>query len=237
MTNQQMMLRITGYTDCCSVRPGDEISFHVHSEFNESYQVDIVRLIHGDTNPEGPGLKERVVRTSVNGRYQGHHQPVHAGSYILVPNDPRFDLESFTLCAYVYPTTPVVDCENVPVGMQAIISKWDAKTNTGYGLFINEKGALTLRIGRGRGKTADFSTKKPLFRKVWYQIGASYDAASGEVRIWQTPHITITNGGHGLSMLHPVEDTAGSARYRASLGPPRSTSAPFLIAASSAQIQ
>jgi N,N-dimethylformamidase len=189
MTNQQMMLRITGYTDRCSVRPGDEISFHVHSEFNEPYQADIVRLIHGDTNPEGPGFKEKLVRTAVNGRYRGRNQPVHAGSYILVPNDSRFDVQSFTLCAYVYPTTPVVDCENVPVGMQAIVSKWDAKTNTGYGLFINEKGELTVRIGRGRGGSVDYSTKKPMFRKVWYQVGASYDAASGEVRIWQTPHV------------------------------------------------
>ena len=50
---QDSMLRITGYSDKCSVTPGDEITFYVHSEFGESYQSDIVRLINGDTNPEG----------------------------------------------------------------------------------------------------------------------------------------------------------------------------------------
>ena len=47
------MLRITGYSDKYSVCPGEEIKFYVNSEKNEDYQVDIVRLIHGDTNPEG----------------------------------------------------------------------------------------------------------------------------------------------------------------------------------------
>ena len=67
---QDYLLRITGYTDRCSVAPGDEIKFYVHSEFGESYRADIVRLINGDTNPEGPGFKERVVRTPVNGNHR-----------------------------------------------------------------------------------------------------------------------------------------------------------------------
>ena len=59
MTDRQdHMLRITGYSDRLSVRPGEDITFYVHSEDEESYRVDIVRLIHGDTSPEGPGFKE-----------------------------------------------------------------------------------------------------------------------------------------------------------------------------------
>ncbi len=236
-TSQQLMLRVTGYTDRCSVRPGDEVTFFVHSEFNEPYQADIVRLIHGDTNPEGPGFKEKLVRTSTNRRYRGQHQAVHAGSYVMVPHDPRLDVQSFTLCAYIYPTTPVVDTEGVAVGAQAIISKWHARTGTGYGLFINESGELALRIGRGRGQVEEYSTRKPLFRKVWYKVAATFDAARGEIRVWQTPFVTIANGGHGPSMLHPLEDTAGSARYRARRAGPRASDCPLLIAASTAETQ
>ena len=47
---QELMLRITGYTDKCSVRPGDDVSFHIHSELNESYDVQMVRLIHGEAD-------------------------------------------------------------------------------------------------------------------------------------------------------------------------------------------
>ena len=166
---QDYMLRITGYSDKFSVRPGDDISFHVHSEYNESYQADIVRLIHGDTNPEGPGYKEELIHTAVSDMYPGKHQEMHIGGYIMVPHDDRFNLSSFTMCAYIYPTTPVVDTEGVPVGVQSILSKWDAEHDTGYGMFINEQGELCLKIGHGPGKIEEFSTGKPLFRKMWYK--------------------------------------------------------------------
>ena len=42
---QESMLRITGYSDKFSARPGEEISFYVNSEFDEQYQADIVRML------------------------------------------------------------------------------------------------------------------------------------------------------------------------------------------------
>ncbi|SVD76547.1 uncharacterized protein METZ01_LOCUS429401, partial [marine metagenome] len=36
---QECMLRIAGYSDRFSVRPGEEIKFYVNSEFNEDYQA------------------------------------------------------------------------------------------------------------------------------------------------------------------------------------------------------
>ena len=45
------MLRITGYSDKYSVCPGTSVKFYVNSERNEDYDVQMVRLIHGDTNP------------------------------------------------------------------------------------------------------------------------------------------------------------------------------------------
>ncbi len=236
-TRQDMMLRITGYTDRCSVRPGEDVTFHVNAEYDEGYEATIVRLIHGDTNPEGPGFKEKVVRAPVNQHYKGHHQPMYAGSYVMVPDDVRLNLQSFTLCAYLFPTTPLVDTEGVAVGAQAILSKWDARANTGYGLFINEDGELALRLGRGKGKVEEVSTGKPLFRKVWYRVGASFDAKTGEVVVWQIPHVTITNGGHGMALLHPADDTSGLVRKKLKGGAPASNDAPFLMAASSLKAQ
>ena len=79
MTQQDLMLRITGYSDKFSARPGETIGFHVNSELGESYQADIVRLIHGDTNPDGPGYKEEEIASSVSGTYEGEHQPLLIG--------------------------------------------------------------------------------------------------------------------------------------------------------------
>ena len=45
---------IVGYADHLRVQPGDTIKFMVSSE-RPRYRADIVRLIHGDANPKGPG--------------------------------------------------------------------------------------------------------------------------------------------------------------------------------------
>ena len=47
------MLRITGYSDRYSACPGETIQFYVNSEKAERYDAHLVRVIHGDTNPEG----------------------------------------------------------------------------------------------------------------------------------------------------------------------------------------
>src|SRR3989304_10014248 len=120
------------------------IRFYVHCEHEESYRADIVRLIHGDTNPDGPGYKEEVIGTAVNGEYPGRPQAIHAGSYLFVPGVRHFDLDSFTLLALVYPTTPAK-------GVQGIVTKWSGPDETGYGLFIGERGELSLWLGRGPG--------------------------------------------------------------------------------------
>ena len=127
----------------------------------------------------------------------------------MVPHCELFNVSSFTIFAYIYPTTPVVDVEGVNVGSQAIISKLDVQRETGYGIFINDEGELCLRIGHGSGKVEEFSTGKPLFRKIWYKVGASFDANSGKIMVFQRPFVTNTNGGHGMSMLNPMEDTMG----------------------------
>jgi len=100
------MLRITGYSDNYSILPGGKVRFYVNSEHSESYDVQMVRLIHGDTNPEGPGYKEEEIAAPCNGRYDGRNQRIHGGSYVIIPQDARLNVQSFTLQAYIFPTTP-----------------------------------------------------------------------------------------------------------------------------------
>lgn len=218
-------LGITGYSDRFSVRPGETIRFYVHSENEEPYQADVVRLIHGDTNPEGPGYKEGIIETPVSGEYPGRHQAIHAGSYIFVPRSEHFNVGSFTLLALIYPTTPTK-------GVQGILTKWSGSDEAGYGLFIDEQGGLSLWIGRGSGAVERFSSGKPLFRKIWYLAAASFDATTGRVHLCQEPIVTSTNCGHGMSLVHPIQDTSARVETQGSPGAPRANESPFLIAAS-----
>lgn len=47
--------KIFGYADRISVKPGDDISFYVHADGTARAEAQLVRLIHGDAHPAGPG--------------------------------------------------------------------------------------------------------------------------------------------------------------------------------------
>ena len=214
------MLRITGYSDRYSIHPGDEIKFYVNSEKGEDYDAKLVRLIHGDTNPEGPGYKEEEIAAPFDRIYKGRNQKIHGGSYVIVPHDARMTVESFTIQAFVFPTTPTK-------GPQGILTKWVG--DTGYGLFIDENAHLALRIGAG-GTVRTIASGKPLLRKVWYLAAASYDARTGAVRLYQEPVVTSANGGLGMALLHPAEETTAEVSGSCDIAP-GANDAPFLMAA------
>ncbi|HTY55734.1 MAG TPA: hypothetical protein VMB26_11060, partial [Candidatus Binataceae bacterium] len=136
-------MKIVGYSDKLSVFPGDEIKFMVSVDGGAEFEAEIVRLIHGDTNPAGPGFKEQVVKTTAAGKYPGRKQEIDAGSYGLVADNAVLqNLESFALQAMVWPTTP-------GKGAQGIITKWEGAKNSGYALVVDEKGCLALWLGDG----------------------------------------------------------------------------------------
>ena len=219
------MLRITGYSDKYSVCPGDDVKFYVNSEENEVYDAQIVRLIHGDTNPEGPGYKEEEIGGTCNKAYPGRNQRIHAGSYVIVPQDERLNVESFTLQCYIFPTTP-------EKGRQGLLTKWVEENKSGFGLFIDESGCLSAEIGDGRGLVTKVSSEKKLLRKVWYLAAVSYDARTGSLTLYQEPVVTSTNGGLGIGLLNPAEDTTAVVESRNSMRP-GINDAPFLMGASS----
>ena len=55
--------KLTGYTDVVSVTEGETVQFMLSAEGATEVQVEIVRLIHGDEHPEGPGFIEEVVKS------------------------------------------------------------------------------------------------------------------------------------------------------------------------------
>ena len=136
------MMKITGYADKISAVPGETIRFMVNSEAGKRYRTDIVRVICGDENPDGPGYREKVVNTAANGTYKSRKQVIHAGSFVEIGDSDMLDgLESFTMQAFIWPTTP-------EIGTQAIISKWRDRDKAGAALIITkENGSLALCLG------------------------------------------------------------------------------------------
>ena len=77
-------MRLTGYADKFGVHPGDTIRFHVNCDGPKQYDAQLVKMIHGDTNPRGPGFIEKKLKASFNGTYKGRKQVIHSGSYGFV---------------------------------------------------------------------------------------------------------------------------------------------------------
>ena len=110
-------MNLVGYTDRLTAAPGDTVRFMVSSH-HPRFRADLVQLIHGDESPAGPGYKERQVPSAIDGHYPGRPKPIHSGSYVHIPAHPALNaLTSFTLTAWIYPTTPAN-------GLQGLITRW-----------------------------------------------------------------------------------------------------------------
>ena len=195
-------MKITGYADTLSAAPGETISFMVNCELPR-YRVEVVRVICGDTNPAGPGVKEEVVKTPVSKTYAGRRQTIEAGSYVTIPNRPPLeDLDSFSLQAFIWPTTPTK-------GRQVIAARFRDRDKAGFALVISEHDAsLAVVLGDGQGHEEVLATQRPLLNRSWYFVAVSYDARTRRVCLYQEPLSSYP----GVSDAAAVELTATTRR-------------------------
>jgi N,N-dimethylformamidase len=190
-------MNVVGYADRLSVQPGETIKFMVSCKL-PSYRADVVHLIHGDTNPEGPGFKERLIRTTVSREYAGREQAINNGSYILVPDNPLLNqTASITLQGWVYPTT-------LDKGTQAIITKWSADDGMGYGLFVEDDGSLALWLGNESGQVDKLRTGTPMHGGRWYFVAGVYDAERQRVLLYQEPVVSWPRDGSNAVVEQPT---------------------------------
>src|SRR5688572_12241462 len=137
-----MTIPLLGYSDRLTAAPGDTIRFMVSCDAPE-YQSRLVRLIHGDTNPAGPGFKQLEIDSAMDGSRRGKHEDIHSGSYVEIPLPEGIASGSFSFTVFAYPTLP-------GRGAQVIAERH------GWTLHLDESGALALTIG-----SATFSTGAP----------------------------------------------------------------------------
>jgi N,N-dimethylformamidase len=162
------MTTLMAYADAISVRSGESVGFKVSCEGAADYNVRIVRLLSPEAGPDAPPFRTEPVETPANGTYPARFQPLHAGSWAMVPPHPAIErLRSFTVQAMIWPTTP-------DKGRQAIIGTWNETDRSGFGLMIGDDGCVELRLG-----STVLSSGVRLLGRKWYFVSASYDSATG----------------------------------------------------------
>lgn len=174
------MLKIVGYPDRYSVAPGEKIAFKVSLEEGTHFEARLVRVIHGDCNPEGPGLKFKHIPSPADGRYPGKSQRVDAGSYMAVDHFPALASEPFTFFAMVWPTL-------LRRREQTLLAQWDAKSASGFRIEVLDGGELAVTFGDGSGKLATLKSGRKMLERQWYAIAVSVDPTSGAVTLSQRP--------------------------------------------------
>lgn len=176
------LLRLTGYGSKWSVEQGDSVGFHVNCDGPMSYRAELVKLIHGDTHPSGPGFKEEIIESPVNGTYPGRPQRIHAGSYGMVTDRRPLRVDSFTMQCWIWPTMPTkVDGYWAP-GEQMIMGKW--ARGHGYGLFLDLDGRVCLRIN-----DEVLTAPHPVRDRAWHFVAATFDATTKSAVLFCEPQV------------------------------------------------
>lgn len=201
------MKKIIGYCDDWSKRAGTRIAFKIGTYGPERYEATLVRVICGDNHPDRGIFCEEEIAAPFTGWHEGQEQPVDAGSRGVVPAAPVLsDLQSFTVQAWVFPTTP-------GNGEQGLVTQWQDDPATGFALMLDASGAAALRVGDGDGQVTQVTTGIPLARRRWYLLSASHDAVTGRIMVRQAPASTPLehlDGGESA-------DTGGFAPARSPL--------------------
>lgn len=165
---------VIGYADRFSVEAGRSIAFKVSAD--GPYRVAFERIICGDD--ANIGLKTEAIETAADGEYPGRRKGVACGSYIEIEDGRPFALKSFTLLAYIWPTTPLLGRQ------QAVLA------GRNYALALDGQGRLSLYLGE-----AAISTDRALLERHWYLVAVSFDAETGEAWVAQRPLLRYAAAG------------------------------------------
>ena len=161
------MVPLIGYVDRFSARPGERIAVKVSSQLGEPYRSDLVRIIHGDANPVGPGLKFEELHAPFAGTYRSRFQPVHSGSCGIVIADTVLSLpDPCTIVVRVQPWLPD-DRRQTVLAIDGRLTLW-----------ITAEGAGLTLGGR------EIQLAAPMLKRRWYELRVIAD--SGRVRVRQT---------------------------------------------------
>lgn len=189
------MLNITGYPDRYSAAPGETIDFMVSLEEGDGFEARLVRVIHGDANPEGPGLKFRHIPSDADGRHPGFTQSIDAGSYMSVESFPALR-EPFTFYTMIWPTLLRRDD-------QTILAQWDAEKGTGIHIGLKAGGYVAVTLGGPKGAKQAVASKAMVERQ-WYVLAVAVDPAAGSVEIHQSPIVPYAMSDDRVSETHTL---------------------------------
>ena len=166
------MIPLIGYTNKLSARPGETLEVKVSSTASTPYRAELMRIICGDPNPEGPGIQTEPVAAGFENDYPSRPQTNTLGSHMRAALSGPLP-GHITISAIIWPTTP-------EKGRQGVVSLVDIDNTAVISLGIRAGGAEIT------GPSFQLAIEKHLRPRAWYRIWAEINTVSGTVQVGQT---------------------------------------------------
>ncbi|GII96436.1 N,N-dimethylformamidase beta subunit family domain-containing protein [Sinosporangium siamense] len=155
-------MKLFSYLDRLSARPGDTLAVMASGDGGDVV-VDLVRLVHGDTDPAGPGLVTEVVGSVAEQRVRVDAQETWPGSCMVADRVIPAGVADVMAEVLVWPTTPELGRVQGVLGL------------------VGEDGAPVVSIvldGHGRPAVLDGDgavlavVERALRERRWYRVSA-----------------------------------------------------------------
>lgn len=169
-------LPITGYLDRFSHRPGERFEAKVSVRDGGQARARLVRVISGDPNPAGPGLRFEDLSHRFDVAFEGRHQPIRPGSHAVVPRPPRRDAGPLTWTALAWIA--------VLPGAEATIL-CEVADGVAATLAIGPDGVTGIVTAAGRAMVVATGRPPPL--RGWHRLWLSADPGTGRVAVGMAP--------------------------------------------------
>lgn len=153
---------VHGYADHKSVAAGELLRFHVSSD--RAWRLSVCRL---GSDVEGRSDDQVLHRFAPS---PARVQPIHPGSYVHVDKGlpAALPLRGLTVECWVKPWR--IDAR------QSLIGQYDFPAHCGWGLFIEEGGALGFHLGDGGAFRADaLQARGRLAARRWQHVAATWN--------------------------------------------------------------
>lgn len=145
---------ILGYCQPLNTTPGAPVALKLSSNGPETCDVEVLRVICADIDPNGPGVQLEPQPWGGARALAVRNQPVVAGSHAVARTSPAFpETGGVTFDCYVYPTAP-------GNGRNQTVFSWGP-----LWLGLDEQGRVLASAGNTRAVAAG-----PLLRRRWYRL-------------------------------------------------------------------
>jgi len=191
---------LTAYLDQLSAPAGSTIDCMVSSDAPE-VRLEVIRLIHGDTNPAGPGARSEPVGEIPAVTVPGVERTIHLGSCVVVPRVGTHPLAGLDLEVTFSPTLAGNGRR------QGIVSLLDDGDRPVLTLALGGDGALLVEDG---GPSADpvSALRVDWTRGAWYRARLTVDGHGGvtlECRTFGFPHDRVVATARATGATGPQE--------------------------------